>query len=365
MSTADTNPEYWQEYGQFQKVKHDLIKHYLDGWFPKLGTWAGRVLYVDTHAGRGRHRHGESGSPLIALDTLIRHFYRDELLKQSEVRFFFIEQDPGNLDGLNIELKKFGVLPRNVYVDTSVGDAYEILSGALENFRSSSLHMAPAFIFVDPYGFTVPGDLLAQLMAAGRVELFVNVIWRELDMAICQRPEPQHGMAATLDAIFAGEDWRAIDGVTADDRMDQAVELLANKIGAQWHTYIRMTTGGKATRYLLLHLTNHDDGRDLMKECMWNVAPDGGFEVLQSNDPRQPLLITPVPDLTPVREWLLERLQRRPHTRDELRRELRSTPWLPTHLRKVCDQLRTHRELDYNTASGMYSLPAYRQPPLW
>ncbi len=55
MTAADPKPEYWREYGQFQKVKHDLIKWYLSGWFPKLGTWAGRVLYVDTHAGRGRH----------------------------------------------------------------------------------------------------------------------------------------------------------------------------------------------------------------------------------------------------------------------------------------------------------------------
>ncbi len=196
MAVADTNPEYWQEYGPFQKVKHDLIKSYLGGWFPKLGTWAGRVLYVDTHAGRGRHSSGETASCLIA-----------------------------------------------------------------------------------------------------------------------------------------------------------SVELLANGIGARWSTYIRMTSGGTATRYLLLHLTNHDEGRDLMKECMWKVAPDGGFEVLQQNDPRQPLLITPSPNLEPLREWLLERLERRPHKRDELYRELRSTPWLPSHPRKLARQLRKEGNLDFDAAS--------------
>ena len=59
MMTADPSPEYWREYGPFQHAKHCLIKHYLDGWFPKLGTWAGRVLYIDTHAGRGRYSSGE------------------------------------------------------------------------------------------------------------------------------------------------------------------------------------------------------------------------------------------------------------------------------------------------------------------
>ena len=51
---SDPNPAYWEQYGPFQHVKHELIRCYLNGWYPKLGTWARRVLYVDTHAGRGR-----------------------------------------------------------------------------------------------------------------------------------------------------------------------------------------------------------------------------------------------------------------------------------------------------------------------
>ena len=58
---SDPNPAYWEQYGPFQHVKHELIRCYLNGWFPKLGTWAGRVLYVDTHAGRGRYESGDPG----------------------------------------------------------------------------------------------------------------------------------------------------------------------------------------------------------------------------------------------------------------------------------------------------------------
>ena len=361
MTAADPNPEYWQEYGQFQKVKHDLIKGYLSGWFPKLGTWAGRVLYVDTHAGRGRHSSGETGSPLVALDTLLHHSYCDKLLEKSEVGFFFIEQDPTNLKALNDELDEIGNLPDRVHVEISEGNAYDVLSSVVQSLRESRTPMAPAFIFVDPYGFKVPGDLLQQLMGAGRVELFINVRWRELNMAITQQRDSRHGLAATLDVVFAGDDWRRIEGDTPHERMHQAVELLARKIGARWATYIRMTSGGAATRYLLLHLTNHDEGRDLMKECMWKVAPDGGFEVLQRDDPRQPFLITPSPNLEPLREWLLERLERRPHTREELARELRPTPWPPSHLRKLAGQLRRERRVDFDAASGTYSLPSNRR----
>ena len=51
----DTNPSYWSEYTNLQHVKHALIREYLKGWFPKLGFWSGRIVYLDTHAGRGRH----------------------------------------------------------------------------------------------------------------------------------------------------------------------------------------------------------------------------------------------------------------------------------------------------------------------
>ena len=95
---------------------------------PELATWAGRVLYVDTHAGRGRHRSGEIGSPLVALKTLLDHSYRDKLLQKSEVRFLFIERDNENLVRLKAELNAIGGLPSGIHVDMRGGDSYAVLS---------------------------------------------------------------------------------------------------------------------------------------------------------------------------------------------------------------------------------------------
>ena len=263
---------------------------------------------------------------------------------------------------LNVELNRIGERPSRIHVHTSANDAYEVLSSVVEGLRESGRSMAPAFIFVDPYGFKVPGKLLAQLMDVGqRVELFVNVIWRELDMAIRHRKPPGHGMATVLDDVFAGDRWRAIDGETPDERIDQVMHLLSNVIGAKWHTHLRMTTGGSATRYLLLHLTNHDAGRDLMKECMWRAAPGGDFEIRQCDKPRQPLLITPEPDLAPLREWVLERLRKKTCGIGELRQELRSEPWLPKHLSDVIRAMRENREID--RGSRLISLTASPRLP--
>ncbi len=39
-ATEDQRPEYWAEYTNLQRVKHDLIRMYLGGWLAKLGHWA-------------------------------------------------------------------------------------------------------------------------------------------------------------------------------------------------------------------------------------------------------------------------------------------------------------------------------------
>jgi three-Cys-motif partner protein len=339
---SDPNPAYWEQYGPFQHVKHELIRCYLNGWFPKLGTWAGRVLYVDTHAGRGRYESGDPGSPLVALQTLLNHSYREKLLTASEFNFLFIERDPANLAALEAELDRLRPVPARVNVSTSEGDAFERLSSILGDLRRDRARMAPAFLFVDPYGFKIPAQLLGDLMKAGRVELFINVMWRELDMLIQQRPERGTAPAQTLDEIFGSESWRTeIIGGDVDERLGHAIPLIAQGIRAKWWTSaVRMVTGGQATRYVLLHLTNSDDGRDLMKECAWSASPAGEFMVRRSDNPDQQFLIKPEPDLRPLRDWIMGRLSRRPERWQDLHAAVRPEWWLPKHVNEVVRDLK-------------------------
>jgi len=317
------------------------------------------VLYVDTHAGRGRHVSGEPGSPLVALRTLLEHSHRDRLLRTSDFRFLFIERDPENLAALGRELGALGPLPSGVHVDTADGDAFVLLSDLVSRLVDERKSLAPAFVFVDPYGFKIPADLLARLMGAGRVELFVNIIWRELDMAIQLKPEPGSAMSDTLDSVFGGDEWRvAINAGTQDERADQGARLLAGKVGAKWWTYIRMVSGGNATRYMLLHLTNHDSGRDWMKDCVWKICPDGGFHVLKSDNAGQPMLIEPEPDWRQLRAWVLSRLAQRPHRWGELHDAIRSEVWRAAHLNEMVRNLRREELIVGEECSGRFSATA-------
>jgi three-Cys-motif partner protein len=331
---------YWADYSNLQRVKHNLIKRYLGGWFPKLGTWAGRVLYVDTHAGRGRHDTGDLGSPLVALRALLEHRYRDKLLQRCEFRFHFIERDQSNLDDLRSELASLGALPRNITVIPHCGDAFTRLRGLLRELAQTGERIAPAFVFVDPYGFKIPGRLLRDLMVAGRVELFVNVIWRELGMALAQG-NIAPGLQSTLSDIFDGSEWRAeLTHGGFDARADRAVDLLSRKVGAKWATSIRMLGDNDATRYLLVHFTNHEDGRDLMKEAMWAVCPSGGFYARKSENPSQQILIAPEPDLRPLQQLILHELSNHPRRWSELHDLVRPELWRETHVNEVVRALR-------------------------
>jgi len=310
----DAHPEYWGDYTNLQHVKHELIGEYLNGWFPKLGFWSGRIVYFDTHAGRGKYASGEAGSPVVAIDTLLRHKFRDRILERSEVFFFFIEEDSKNIEALRKELAALGALPKRVQVRISCDDCFPQLEQLLAGLQSRGQDMPPAFLFVDPYSFKVPGDLIRRLLHAGRVEVFVNIIWREMDMAIAQaKHQLAGGMVDSLNLVFAGDKWREIKSESSlDQRADQAIDLLQKLYGAKWVTIIRMLGDNQATRYILAHFTNHEAGRDLMKDCMWAVCPDGGFYARRSDNPKQTVLIEIEPNLSPLDRWLIQQLSTEP-----------------------------------------------------
>lgn len=67
-----------------------------------------------------------------------------------------------------------------------------------------------------------------------RVEVFVNIIWRELDMAMAlARHQSDGGMAETLNLVFGGERWREIGGLSFVVQADRAVDLLRELYGAR------------------------------------------------------------------------------------------------------------------------------------
>lgn len=354
----DKRPSYWKEYTNLQFVKHKLIREYLKGWFPKLGSWCGKILYVDTHAGRGAHVSGEEGSPLVALRTFLDHSWRDKILTRCEVRFMFIELDETNAGRLQEEIERLGKLPANVAYNIYAEDAFGLLSKVADEFERSGSRLAPCFMFVDPYGFSIPCEVLQRIKKHSRSELLITFIWRELDMAMRQANAPR-GLREKVNAVFGGEDWNSIVAIDDfDARGEAAVQLLKRKIGARWATYIRMLGDNQKTRYFLLHMTDHESGRDLMKEVVWKCCPGVGYYARKRDNPKQQYLIKPEPDLRELRSWLRHKLSRRPCTWAELAETLREEIWLNKHLWHVIRELKKKGEIIPTHFSGRFSQKA-------
>ena len=288
------------------------------------------------------------------------HTSRDAILNKAEIRFCFIERDEENLGKLKEELKVREPLPKKVTVQPIVGDCFKVLEEAMKSLETGGKQLAPSFIFCDPYGFSIPGATLKKLMKYNRVELFVNVIWRELDMAL--RQGDKEGIAKRLDSVFDGRVWK--DEITSSDyneRAEQCVKLFRQMTGARWATYVRMLGDNRQTRYFLLHLTNHDAGRDLMKDCVWKACPEDGYLVRKSDDPNQEVLIKPEPDLTPLRAWVIDKLSERSRNWKALIEVVRSEVWREPHLNQVVRELRKEGKIEGEGYSGRF---AAQQNPL-
>ena len=103
MGLADSDPKKWVKPIQTQK-KHQILKSYLDTWFPILGSWAEPLVVLDGFAGRGRYtqcygaKFNLDASPLIMLKSLLDHkqFKNGKLGCIKEFIFLFIERDETN-----------------------------------------------------------------------------------------------------------------------------------------------------------------------------------------------------------------------------------------------------------------------------
>ena len=161
-------------------------------------------------------------------------------------------------------------------------------------------------------------------------------------------------MVETLNSVFDGDGWRQITAPDEDDRAEQCVEHFRAMTGARWGTYIHMFDKGRI-RYFLLHLTKHDAGRDLMKECVWKASPEGGYYASKSDNPAQQLLIEPEPDLEPLQEWVTQSLSDGPKRWQKLTNEIREELWLAKHLNEVIRSMRKNGEIVGENHQGKFA----------
>lgn len=354
--SAKTDSRYWSEYDGLQNAKHQLLVRYLGGWFPILSSWNGQVLYLDCHAGRGRHETGQEGSPILALRTLLEHQSRDKILDSTSVQFVFFEIRESNYGHLCEEIKSLGSLPRNMEINPVLGDYEEELREIINTLRMREEELAPAFAFLDPYGFSLPMDLCNELLQFPRCEIFVNFMYRYIDMAIHNTDQDKN-----LDLLFGCSDWRRLAAIDDyEKRLEETVTLLSEQLEARFVTHMYMRARNGMVKYILFHATNNPRGREVMKEAIWSVTPDGSFEAFEHHHPDQLVLIRPEPDLKALEEMLWKKFAGQEVNVEEMYDWLLGTLYRKPHLHKV---LRQHRQRKLIKCSGYSGNFAFSKNP--
>jgi len=144
-------PTIWP-IGPHTKAKHQILEEYLKAWFPIIGRWASRIVYLDGFAGPGIYKDGEYGSPVIAIKTAIEHTM---LKSTTNITFGFIENDKKRSDVLKQTLQeKFDPLPQNMNYQVVDSDFEKSVGKILDTLEEKDQRLAPTFAFIDPFGYS-------------------------------------------------------------------------------------------------------------------------------------------------------------------------------------------------------------------
>jgi three-Cys-motif partner protein len=122
-------------------AKHQILRKYLDAWFPILLNFNNRVVYIDGFAGPGAYAGGQPGSPIVALEAARIHSRKVD----KSLVFWFIEKKLKRVVNLKrcIEAMK---LPAHFDVNVHQGTFADDLTHVLDGLHADNARLAPSRI---------------------------------------------------------------------------------------------------------------------------------------------------------------------------------------------------------------------------
>ncbi len=287
------------------KAKHEILRRYLEAWFPILNKYHSRLVYIDGFCGPGRYEGGELGSPIIALRTAIDHTRK----MQGKLIFRFTDRDEQRVEHLRNELNKLeNQMPSNFDVRVNCCEFADKLEEILFYVEKQNIELPPTFAFIDPFGFSgIPFDLIKRLLSHRSCEVLITLMVDAINRFV---EHPRDRLTRHIVEAFGTEESICIAEKVDKEGKDRITELRMlyqkqlNQVAA-FVRYFEMRDCDNKTIYYLFFATNHRRGHLKMKEAMWKVDPGGDFVYSDATDPNQRTLFKDeciVPDLSAILE---------------------------------------------------------------
>lgn len=315
-------------------AKHTILRRYWQAWLPIMTAWNQRVLYIDGFAGPGKYKQGEDGSPLIALKAA-----RDHKAKpKAETIFIFIEREEDRFKHLEQTIEEIKpTLPSNFKVNCVHGLFNDEMTKVFGHLDQQKLHIAPSFVFIDPFGFShTPFQTIVRIMQNRRCEVLITFMYEEINRFLSHPDHPE-----TYDRLFGTDAWRKVLPVKDADRRRRMIhdiyrDQLRQAAGIEYVRSFEMQNRGNSTDYFIFFGSHEILGLEKMKEAMWAADPSGAFHFSDYTSAKQTMsLFASGPDVDSLKNMILARFKGRSVSVDDLGRFIiAETPFLRTHFKR-------------------------------
>jgi three-Cys-motif partner protein len=285
------------------EAKHEILKRYLEAWFPIMSTWNGRILYIDGFAGPGEYSKGELGSPIIAINTAKDHKFKLD----TEIIFWFIEARKDRHEHLERLLEKI-LLPDNMKYEVSHGKFDESLTNLFDDLDEQGKRIAPTFAFIDQFGYSIPFRIIERIMTNKKCEVLITFMSGFINRFISDSNKRE-----VLDSLFGTSDWpKTLFNSTSTENKEKIIVNFYRERLNHCSTYVRsfgMTNRFNQPIYQLIFCTNNLKGLKEMKKAMWTVDETGRFIFSDRTDPNQTTLFGPEPNYQQLRKLITDKFR--------------------------------------------------------
>lgn len=280
---AKKSPALWDA-APHTIAKIEILKNYLNAWFPIVGSRFNELVYVDGFAGPGEYLNHSEGSPVAALKVFNSWIAKaPDKLAISKITTVFIE---ANLQRFELLKEKLGGMrmPARLCPVPLRGEFNTILNELIADQSLSACFggSQPLLIFADPFGGTgAPFQLLERCLSSSGSELLLNF---DADGIARIYSGKNEGWREQLDEIFGCRDWEDVLGNPNDSlvrRAEKCLALYKRKLleikGVDFVWTFEMRGKNDRINYYLVFATRNRLGMEKMKEAMQAIDASGQY----------------------------------------------------------------------------------------
>ncbi|MCW1914983.1 three-Cys-motif partner protein TcmP [Luteolibacter sp. GHJ8] len=280
---AQNNSLLWQA-APHTIAKIEILKGYLNAWFPIVGSKFKKLVYIDGFAGPGSYENHPEGSPLAALDVFNSWITKKpERIVVEDISCFFIESDRNTLDYLAEKLSQMS-LAKRIHPKPCHGD-FETVFGELIQMPSIADNVTgalPLLIFADPFGGTgVPFHLFQRCLESQGSELLLNF---DADGIARIHFGKNPGWEKQLNEVFGCDEWQTALEPHNDSlarKSEKALALYKQKLlaidGVKFVWSFEMRGKTDRLNYYLVFASRNRLGMEKMKEAMRSIDGSGNY----------------------------------------------------------------------------------------